>query len=483
MSAFSLHAQADVVSPGLEGRAAALVASQLTDSRKRVDGLFTWLMLGQWAAAVLVAVFFSPYGWEGKVRALHLHVQTAVLLGAALSVFPVLLTRLHPGEAGTRHVVAVSQMLWSALLIHLTGGRIETHFHIFGSLAVLSFYRDPKVLLTASLAIVVDHCLRGALWPESIYGQLHPEWWRFLEHAFWVAVIDAVLLVASRDALRELGEKAARQVLAEAASERELVLRSGQLDAAVSELKAFRDHVERLERLASLGQLTASVSHELRNPLAAARTAHAFVLRRLSKAQAQGAAPDADPRIPRFMDIIDRELQACSVIISDLLDYAKGRPPSRTPCPLRPLVEEAISVVPCRENVHVKIQVADGLPVPQLDREQFRQVLVNLIQNAVESIPPERTGEVCVHADARSDGGWSLRVTDDGPGIPAPLLERIFEPMFTTKLRGTGLGLAIVKRLVQGHGARIQAESDFGHGSRFTVLFPEGGAPAVAAHP
>ncbi|MBN8227065.1 two-component sensor histidine kinase [Corallococcus macrosporus] len=480
MPAFSLHAPVSV-SPGLEGRTAALLALQLRESRKRVDGLFTWLMLGQWVAAVLVALFVSPYGWEGKVRAVHLHVQTAVLLGAALSVFPVMLARVHPGEAVTRHVVAVSQMLWSALLIHLTGGRIETHFHIFGSLAVLSFYRDPKVLLSASLAIVVDHCMRGALWPESVYGQLHPEWWRFLEHAFWVAVIDAVLLVACRDALRDLRERAGRQALAEAASEEELALRAGQLDAAVREVHAFRDHAERMERLASLGQLTATVSHELRNPLAAARTAHAFVLRRLSKAEAW----PCDPRIPRFLDIIDRELQACSVIISDLLDYAKGRPPRRTPCPLKPLVEEAISVVPRREGVRVNNQVPDGLPVPHLDREQFRQVLINLIQNAVEAIPPERTGTVCVHADARGEGGWSLRVTDDGPGIPAPLLERIFEPMFTTKLRGTGLGLAIVKRLVQDHGARIQAESDFGHGSRFTVLFPDASiqAAGAVAHP
>lgn len=480
MSAFSIRAPVSVCQR-LEGRAAALLSLQLRDSRRRVDALFTWLMLGQWGAAVLVAVFISPYGWEGKVRALHLHVQSAVLLGAALSVFPVMLTRMRPGEESTRHVVAVSQMLWSALLIHLTGGRIETHFHIFGSLAVLSFYRDPKVLLTATLAIVVDHCLRGALWPESIYGQLHPEWWRFLEHAFWVAVIDAVLLVACRDALREVGERASRQALAEEASEQELALRAGQLDAAVREVHAFRDHVERLERLASLGQLTASVSHELRNPLAAARTAHAFILRRMRKLQ----DASTDPRIPRFLDIIDRELQACSVIISDLLDYAKGRPPCRSPCPLKPLVEEALSVVPVREGVHVSIEVPEGLPVPHLDREQFRQVLVNLIQNAVEAIPPERTGEVRVHADTGRDGGWSLRVTDDGPGIPAPLLERIFEPMFTTKLRGTGLGLAIVKRLVQGHGARIQAESDFGHGSRFTVLFPDVRAPvgAVPVHP
>ena len=477
-SANSTHAVAPA-SQGLEARTAALLALHLREARGRVDALFTWLMGGQWALAVLVAVCVSPAAWKGRAHASDLEV--AVLLGAALSLFPVMLTLLRPGEAGTRHAVAVCQVLWSALFIHLTGGRLSTHFHLFGSLAVLAFYRDPKVLLTAVGTWVVDHAVRDALWPRSLLGLLPADGWRLLEHGLWVAVIAAVLSIASRDALRELREKARRQALSEHTSERELALRTGQLDAAVREVYAYRDHAARQERLVSLGQLTASVSHELRNPLAAARTAHGFIVRRLRRT-GDGAL---DPRIPRFLDIIDRELQACSSIVCNLLDYAKGRAPRVRPCPLQPLVEEAISVVPVREGVRVNNQVQDGLPVPFLDREQFRQVLVNLIQNAVEAIPPERGGEVCVHADAREGGGWSLRVTDDGPGIPAPMLERIFEPMFTTKLHGTGLGLAIVKGLVQGHGARIQAESDFGRGSRFTVLFPDARAPkhALPAHP
>src|SRR4029078_11965807 len=87
----------------------------------------------QWVFGNLVAIFFSPYGWTGKVRAVHLHVWVAVFLGGALSLFPIVLAILRPGSAMTRHVIAASQMLWSALLIHLSGGRIETHFHIFGS--------------------------------------------------------------------------------------------------------------------------------------------------------------------------------------------------------------------------------------------------------------------------------------------------------------------------------------------------------------
>src|SRR4029078_1483237 len=150
----------------------------------------------QWVFGNLVAIFFSPYGWTGKVRAVHLHVWVAVFLGGALSLFPIVLAILRPGSAMTRHVVAASQMLWSALLIHLSGGRMETPFHVFGSLAFLGFYHDWKVLPTATAVVATDHFLRGLLWPESVYGITNPEWWRFLEHAFWVVFCVAFLTIS-----------------------------------------------------------------------------------------------------------------------------------------------------------------------------------------------------------------------------------------------------------------------------------------------
>ena len=87
---------------------------------------------------------------------------------AMIAAFPVLLARYRSGSALTRHVVAVGQMLMGGLFIHLTGGRIETHFHVFGSLALLAFYRDWRVLVTASLVVAGDHHLRGQIWPRSI---------------------------------------------------------------------------------------------------------------------------------------------------------------------------------------------------------------------------------------------------------------------------------------------------------------------------
>lgn len=167
------------------------------------DRLFAGLFVGQWLFAIFIALVLSPYGWEGKERAVHMHVWIAIFLGGALASLPIALALKQPGQALTRHVIAVAQMLFSALLIHLSGGRIETHFHVFGSLAILAFYLDWTVLITAALAVAVEHFVRGMLWPESIYGIVNPEWWRFLEHAFWVVFAVAFLIVSCRRHLRE----------------------------------------------------------------------------------------------------------------------------------------------------------------------------------------------------------------------------------------------------------------------------------------
>jgi hypothetical protein len=204
---------------------------------RSTDRLFAWLLAGEWVFAIAVALFFSPYGWEGKVRAVHLHVWTALFLGGAIVSLPIVLAIRCPGAAATRHVIALSQMLYSALLIHLSGGRIETHFHIFGSLGILAGYRDWKVLGTASGVVVADHVARGLLWPESVYGIVNPEWWRFLEHAFWVVFAVAFLIVLCVRSLREMRLLAERGAELEALSEGEW-RRSSVLDRPVAVVAA-----------------------------------------------------------------------------------------------------------------------------------------------------------------------------------------------------------------------------------------------------
>jgi hypothetical protein len=174
----------------------------------QTDRLFGWLIVGQWAFAIVIAIVLSPYGWSGKANAAVSPLTVAVVLGGLLTSLPAYLAFAHPSRAITRHVIAAAQMLWSALLIHLSGGRIETHFHVFGSLAFLAFYRDWRVLFTATLVVASEHFLRGALWPESVYGVVNPEWWRFLEHAFWVLFCDAFLVLSCFRGLKEIRELA-----------------------------------------------------------------------------------------------------------------------------------------------------------------------------------------------------------------------------------------------------------------------------------
>jgi hypothetical protein len=214
----------DTLSPAVDAivrRAMERFGAQRDELLKSTDRLFALLMAGQWIFAIGIALIYSPYGWEGKVRTVHVHVWTAILLGGAISSLPVALALLRPGWIVTRHVIAAAQMLWSALLIHLTGGRIETHFHVFGSLGILAGYRDWPVLVTATVVVAGDHFIRGLVWPESVYGIVNPEWWRFLEHAFWVVFAVAFLAVLCRRGLKEMRVLAERGAELEALSENE----------------------------------------------------------------------------------------------------------------------------------------------------------------------------------------------------------------------------------------------------------------------
>ncbi|HLL71286.1 MAG TPA: EAL domain-containing protein [Pyrinomonadaceae bacterium] len=177
---------------------------------KRTDRMFAVLMLVQWVAGIAAALWFSPKTWAGSQSQTHIHVWAAIFLGSVISLFPITLTLLRPGETSTRYIIATAQVLMSSLLIHLTGGRIETHFHVFGSLAFISCYRDWRVLVPATIVVAADHFLRGVFWPESVYGVLTVSNWRWLEHAGWVLFEDAFLFIAIRRNVSEMWDIAER---------------------------------------------------------------------------------------------------------------------------------------------------------------------------------------------------------------------------------------------------------------------------------
>ncbi len=180
------------------------------------DRMFAGLLVFQWLACLVVTLAFSPQSWEGAVGHVHPHVWSALFLGAAIVSLPVALVVLRPGARATRFVVAIAQMLLGSLLIHLAAGRPETHFHVFGSLAFLSFYRDWRLLMTASAVVVLDHFVRGLYWPESIYGIATGARWRWLEHGGWVAFIDVFLCYSIWQSRQESWRAAERQAQLEA---------------------------------------------------------------------------------------------------------------------------------------------------------------------------------------------------------------------------------------------------------------------------
>ncbi|HEX2101587.1 MAG TPA: ATP-binding protein, partial [Candidatus Synoicihabitans sp.] len=180
-----------------------------------------------------------------------------------LTLPPVFLIRLRPHDALTHHIVAAAQVGFSTLLIHLTGGRIETHFHVFGSLAFLALYRDWRLLLTATVIVALDHLLRGIWFPSSVYGVPYATAWRTVEHAAWVLFEDAVLVwacVASRREMREICQQQdARTALLENLEERvqsrtaELAEEAAQHKETATELRASEERFRNLVTHAPIG--------------------------------------------------------------------------------------------------------------------------------------------------------------------------------------------------------------------------------------
>lgn len=226
---------------GAAFQADALFISHQQSVYKQTDRMFAVLMPLQWIAAIAAALLISPKSWVGHSSSISNNVWAAVILGGLLSIFPTILALKLPGHTSTRYIIAVSQMMMSSLLIHITGGRVETHFHIFGSLAFLSFYRDWRVLIPATVVVAADHILRGLFWPQSIYGVMGQQDWRWLEHAGWVIFEDIFLFIAIKRGVREMWDIATRTAEIEVVNEgleQRVVARTTELQASNSDLES-----------------------------------------------------------------------------------------------------------------------------------------------------------------------------------------------------------------------------------------------------
>ncbi len=170
----------------------------------RTDLMFAILMPLQWILAIIIALTFSPKTWAGTTSSTNIHVWMAIYFGGCITLFPVYVAFRFRGTCFSRQVIATGQLFMSALLIDVSGGQIEMHFHIFGSLAFLAFYRDWKVLMTATVVTAIDHIVGGLYWPASVYGVSFPQPWLWVEHVLWVVFEDVFLLLSCKWGLQEL---------------------------------------------------------------------------------------------------------------------------------------------------------------------------------------------------------------------------------------------------------------------------------------
>jgi signal transduction histidine kinase len=453
--------------PAVSARADELLSQYQRDIHARTDRLFAGLMAFQWIAGIAFALYVSPLAWFGTVSRTHLHVWSALLLGGLLSVFPAALALLRPGETATRYTIAVAQMLMGALLIHLTGGRIETHFHVFGSLAFLAFYRDWRVLVPATIVVALDHFLRGVFWPQSVYGVLVAGQWRWVEHSAWVLFENVFLVMSCRRAVVEMRERAART----AALEYELRTRA----ALVEELSAAKQQAEAATRAKS--DFLASMSHELRTPL------NAIILySELLEEEALDRPGDQSVDDLRKIESSGKHLLE---LINGILDLSKIEAGKMSVCPedfnVRAMLEDVLDTIRPLSDKNgntLVLECADEVGTVTADLVKTRQILLNLASNAAKFT---RDGRVVVSARRDADD-VEFVVSDTGVGMTAHQARTIFEPFtqadVTTsrKYGGTGLGLAIVASLCELMAGTVCVDSRPGEGSRFTVRLPAHGA-------
>jgi signal transduction histidine kinase len=504
----------------------------------RTDRLFAKLMVLQWFAGIGAALWISPRTWIGNTSFIHWHVWAAIFLGGTIASFPVFLVWKQPGSMLTRHSIAVAQMLFSSLLIHLTGGRIETHFHIFGSLAFLACYRDWKVLATATVVVAVDHFLRGVFWPQSIFGVLTPSHWRWLEHAGWVLFEDTFLIIIIRQSIEEMLGLAERQASLEgvnahveqkvaertvelAKSNEALLVEISERKRSERERQIMEEQLRQSQKLESIGQLAAGIAHEINTPmqyigdntrfikesfdpitrvfkiqaelLAAAKT-NTVTPELLARNEATVAASDLNylcEEIPSALNQTLEGVERVSKIVRAMKEFSHPGGKEKQPSNLNKAIESTVTVAhnEWKYVADLKMELEPDLPLVPCFLGEFNQCILNLVVNAAHAIADVINGQpgtkgLITLRTRRDNDHVEVRVTDTGTGIPEAARGKIFEPFFTTKEvgKGTGQGLSIIySNIVKKHGGTVSFETECGKGTSFILRLPMITAAAPAS--
>ena len=231
----------------------------------------------------------------------------------------------------------------------------------------------------------------------------------------------------------------------------------------LSELKATQERLILAEKMAAIGRLTASLAHEIRNPLGAIYNSVDALSRRLR----------LEERDRRQMDVVLLATERLEALLRDFLSFARPRTLETTRGPLRTVVDRTVELVKSdpRFQSTVEITVTEAAPLPDvsMDPSLMGQALLNLLINAAQAM--DGTGRIDIALESDGDG-IAIRLSDTGPGIPPEFRHRLFDPFFSTRAGGTGLGLAVVHRIVVDHGGTIEVSSPPGAGATFAIRIP-----------
>jgi signal transduction histidine kinase len=235
-----------------------------------------------------------------------------------------------------------------------------------------------------------------------------------------------------------------------------------EVEVRTKDLEQVQEKLIRSERLAAVGELASGVGHELRNPLNVIRNCAYLLNMALSE--------KTDEESSNTLKVLDKQIDIANKIVTDLLDFTRIRPPQQIRADLKSLINESVSYITTPENVKINVNLNGHSRPVRTDPEQMNRVFTNIISNAVQAMNG-KGGQLDINA-AVDDETISVLFKDNGCGIPAENLEKIYEPLFTTKPKGIGLGLAISKRLVEQNGGKIEVASQVGQGTTFTVKLP-----------
>jgi signal transduction histidine kinase len=326
-----------------------------------------------------------------------------------------------------------TQLLWSRIFQYL----------YFLPIVLAAFWFGWKGGVTAAIFAAVSYL------PEFLII------WRRQPEITADQVIQAIELLLVGSVLGILADRERRQ-------KRALQYATEQLGRTYRQLQENFEQLKRAERLSAVGQLSANLAHEIRNPLASIEGAAELL---------QPGALPTDMQA-EFVAIIRKECRRLSRLLTEMLDFARPKAPRYEHTSIAAVIESVASLmaIPAQKaGVRIRLEVPPELPHIPCDREQIRQVLVNLTMNAVQAMPDGGTLELSAEV---AGSRLVVSVKDEGVGVPIDALDQLFSPFYTTKKDGTGLGLSVAQQIVAGHGGEFLVSPNIPKGSVFSFSLP-----------